>query len=289
MTDLNLVSSLLFTPGNRIDRFAKALATGADGLIIDLEDAVAPADKDSARSAVIDWLRASPAKPRPDFLFCLRINSVFTGYGLLDLAAVVAAAREGVTPDALLLPKVESAVEVDLVARHLKQAGAPQVALVALIESAVGLEEAPAIARASPMVKAMAFGGADLAADLRATFGWEPLYAARVRVVQAAAMGGIAAIDVPYLQIDNEAGLAEECARVRAMGFGGKLAIHPSQVVPINTAFTPTAAEIEYANGVAAAYEAAAGGVCTYRGKMIDEPVMASARRVLARSHRGAA
>lgn len=284
MPDLNLARSLLFTPGSRTDRFAKALASGADGLIIDLEDAVAPADKDSARGAVFDWLRGRPARPRADFLLCLRINSVFTAPGLADLLAVVAAAREGVLPDALLLPKVESAVEVDLVARQLRQAGGGAVNLVALIESAAGLEAAPAIARAAPAVKALAFGGADLAADLRAAFAWEPLLAARSRVVQAAAMAGIAVIDVPYLDIENDAGLTDECARVRALGYFGKLAIHPRQVAGINVAFTPTPAEIEFAEGVAAAYAAANGGVCTYRGKMVDEPVMQSARRILARS-----
>ena len=286
MIDLNLVRSLLFTPGSRPERFVKAAATAADGFIIDLEDAVGPADKAGARVAVMDWLRRREGISREGFLVCLRINSVFNDFGLRDLTAVAELAREGFAPDALLLPKVESAVEVELVARHLRAAGGAgaNVALVALIESAAGLEEAARIARATPMLRALGFGGVDLAADLRASFSWEAMLAGRGRLVQAASIAGLGLLDVPYLEIDDDAGLTVECLRVRAMGFSGKLAIHPRQVDAINTAFTPTAAEIEFAQGVAAAYEAAAGGVCTYKGKMIDEPVMLSARRTLARA-----
>ena len=288
MIDMNLVRSLLFTPGSRPERFAKAAATAADGLIIDLEDAVGPADKATARVAAMDWLKRREGVARAGFLVCLRINSVFNDFGLRDLAAVAELARDGFAPDALLMPKVESAVEVDLVARHLRAAGGAgaNVALVALIESAAGLEEAARIARATPMLRGLGFGGVDLAADLRASFCWEAMLAGRGRLVQAASIAGLGLFDVPYLDINDDAGLTAECLRVRAMGFSGKLAIHPRQVDAINVAFTPTSAEIEFAQGVAAAYEAAAGGVCTYQGKMIDEPVMLSARRTLARATR---
>lgn len=285
MKDLSLARTLLFTPGNRPERFAKAAATRADGLIIDLEDAVGPADKAGARSGVIEWLRSHSGFERPDFLVCVRMNSVYTSAGLADLLALADLARAGFAPDALLVPKVESAVEIELVARHLRAAGdkGAAIALAALIESALGLEHASAIARATPMLRTLGFGGADLAADLNCGFDWEPLLAARSRVVQAAAGGGLAVLDVPYLDINDDAGLATESVRVKSLGFTGKLAIHPRQVDPIIDAFTPTAAEIENAQGVMAAYAAAAGGVCVYRGKMVDEPVMRSARRALAR------
>ncbi len=286
MLDLNLTRSLLFTPGSRPDRFAKAAATAADGLIIDLEDAVGPADKATARVAVMDWLRRREGVKRAGFLVCLRINSVFNDFGLRDLVAVAELARASVVPDVILLPKVESAAEVDLVARHLRATGpaGAGVALVALIESAAGLEEATRIAKSTPVLRALGFGGVDLAADLRATFCWESMLAGRGRLVQAASMAGLGLLDVPYLDINDDAGISAECQRVRAMGFSGKLAIHPRQVDFINAAFTPTAAEVEFAQGVAAAYDAANGGVCTYKGKMIDEPVMLSARRTLARA-----
>lgn len=284
--DLSTIKSLLFTPGTRSDRFGKAVTTAADGLIIDLEDAVGPGDKDSARAGVAEWFRARPATTRPGFLFCLRVNSPYTEPGLRDLLTLVELARAGCAPDAVLLPKVESAVEIDLVARHLRNAGqgGAGVALIGLIESAAGLEHATAIAGASPMLRALAYGGVDLAADLRAEFTWESLLWGRGRIVQAAASRGLALLDVPYLEINDSPGLAAECARVKALGFSGKLAIHPNQVETIAKAFTPSAAEIEHAQGVLAAYTAAAGGACTYRGKMVDEPVVMVARQVLARA-----
>ena len=285
MKDLALARALLFTPGNRPERFAKAAATRADGLIIDLEDAVGPGDKASARLGAIDWLRKHSGFERPDFLVCVRMNSAYTSAGLADLLALADLARDGFAPDALLVPKVESAVEIELVARHLRAAGAKgaAIALAALIESALGLEHASTIARATPMLRSLGFGGADLAADLNCGFAWEPLLGPRSRVVQAAAGAGLAVLDVPYLDINDDAGLAAESVRVKSLGFTGKLAIHPRQVDPIIDAFTPTAAEMENAQGVMAAYAAAAGGVCVYRGKMVDEPVMRAARRALAR------
>jgi len=286
MKELSLARALLFTPGNRPERFAKAAATRADGLIIDLEDAVGPADKAGARAGVIDWLRTHAGFERADFLLCVRMNSVYTSAGLADLLALADLARAGFAPDALLVPKVESAIEIELVARHLRAAGAKgaAIALAGLIESALGLEHASAIARATPMLRTLGFGGADLAADLNCGFAWEPLLSSRSRVVQAAAAAGLAVLDVPYLDINDDAGLAAESARVKSLGFTGKLAIHPRQVDPIIDAFTPTAAEIENAQGVMAAYAAAAGGACVYRGKMVDEPVMRAARRALART-----
>ena len=279
MLDAKRIKALLFTPGNRPERFAKAESTGADGLIIDLEDAVGAGEKDHARAAVATWLKERKVPAQADFLICLRINSVYTEAGLRDLLAVLELARAGCAPEALLLPKVESAVEVELVARHLKGA----IPLLALIESAAGLEQAYAIADASSL-RGLAFGGVDLAADLGCAFAWEPLLAGRARVVQAAASRGLGVLDVPYLDIQDGAGLTAECLRAKAMGFNGKLAIHPGQVAGIAAAFTPTAPEVEFAQGVLAAYQAAAGGVCTYRGKMIDEPVVIAARSLLARA-----
>ena len=184
----------------------------------------------------------------------------------------------------VMLPKVESSYDVDLVARHLRGAGGAggvgaEIGLVALIESALGLEHASNIARASPRLRSLAFGGVDLSADLGGSPDWEPMLAHRAHVVRCAAAAGLGVLDVPYLAIDDAPGLKAECERVRAMGFSGKLAIHPNQVSVIADAFMPTAAEIEFAKGVLAAAEAAGGGACTYRGKMVDEPVLRSARR----------
>ncbi len=278
--DVALCRVLLFTPGNRPDRFAKAAATGADGLILDLEDAVSAAGKDEARSILVEHFRAGHRSGLAAGQACgIRVNNIHTAAGVRDLDALV---TSGVAPDFVLLPKVESSFEVRLYARLL-----PHVPLVCTLESARGLEQATAIANADPRVRALAFGGVDLAADLRAELAWEPLLWGRGRLVQAAATGGIAAIDVPSVVIDDEAGLKADAARAKAMGYTAKLAIHPKQVAPIVEVFTPTTAELERARGIIAAIEAAGGNVVEYQGKMVDGPVVKAARELLARAGRG--
>jgi (S)-citramalyl-CoA lyase len=273
--DVALCRVLLFTPGNRPDRFAKAATTGADGLILDLEDAVSAAGKDDARATLVEHFRAGHRGLAPGQVCGLRVNNIHTAAGVRDLDALVTA---GVAPDFILLPKVESAFEPRLYARLI--AGVP---LICTIESARGLEAAADIANADPRVRALAFGGVDLAADLRAEVAWEPLLWARGRIVQAAATAGIAAIDVPHVVIDDEAGLRGDAMRAKAMGYTAKLAIHPKQVPAILEVFTPTPAEIERARGILAACEAAGGNVVEYQGKMIDSPVVKAAQQLLAR------
>jgi len=275
MSDVGHCRVFLFTPGNRPDRFAKAAATGADALILDLEDAVAVAGKDEARSILVEHFRAGHrAGLGPRQVCGLRVNNIHTPAGVRDLDALV---TSGVAPDFVVLPKVESAFEVRLYTRLLAA-----IPLVCTIESARGLEAAVEIAAADARVRALAFGGADLAVDLRAELAWEPLYWGRARVVQAAATAGIAAIDVPHVLLDDEAGLRADAVRVKAMGYGGKLAIHPKQVPPILEAFTPTPEEVERARAIVAAYEAAGGDVVEYQGRMVEGPIVKAAERVLA-------
>lgn len=283
MPDLSHCRALLFTPGNRPERFAKAAATGADGLILDLEDAVAAPAKDDARATVVAHFRGDfRAGLAPHQLKGLRVNNIHTPAGVRDLDALVSS---GVTPDFLLLPKVESAFEVRLYARHL-EGGQAGIAFGCLIESARGLEAAMAIAQADPRVRILAFGGVDLAADLRAELAWEPLLYGRSRLVQAAASAGLGLLDVPHLALDDAAALAAECARVKALGFTSKLAIHPKQVAPILAAFTPTAAEVDRAARMVAALEQAGGNAVEFEGKMLEGPVVKAAQRVLALARR---
>lgn len=272
--------TFLFTPGNRPERFAKGAATGADGLILDLEDAVAQPDKDAARDMVIahfrgDW-RATLA---PGQLAGLRVNNIHTAAGARDLAALVGA---GITPDFIVLPKVESAAEVELYVRQLPGT----IEFMVAIESARGLEAAIAIAAASPRVRTLAFGGADLAVDLRAELAWEPMLVARARIVQAAAAAGIGAIDVPHVDIADDAGLARDLARVKALGFTGKLAIHPKQVKPIQDAFTPTPEEAARAAGIVAAFARSGGNVVEFQGKMVEGPIVKMQERILTLARR---
>jgi citrate lyase beta subunit len=271
--DIALARSILFVPGHRPDRFAKALATGADAVVIDLEDAVPAAEKPAARAAAL----ARPAAPA-GIALGIRMNPLPTADGIADLAALLGAAA----PDFLMLPKVEAPEELRIVARAFAgHARAPQ--LVALIESAEGLARAAAIA-AEPGCAALGFGGVDLAADLGCQVAWEPLLPHRGALVAAAARSGRGLVDVPFLALDDEAGLAEETRRVAALGFTAKLAIHPRQVATIQSVLTPTPEQADWARRILDALDQAAGGVCVVDGKMVDIPVARAARRVLART-----
>lgn len=270
---LSEISCLLFVPGNRPERFDKARAASPGGIVIDLEDAVAPADKKAARDAACAYLSAAPAGPP----VLVRINPLGTRAALDDLAAL---ADGGLAPAGLFLAKVETARDIGIVRAHL---GSP-LPLLAAIETAAGMVDAAAIARALGPGDALGFGGADYAADLGAAFSWEALYSGRTTAVRAAAAGRVGCFDVPHLDIGDREALAEETRRVRALGFTGKLAIHPAQVEPIRQAFTPSEAEVARARRIAEALDAAGGGAVSLDGKMIDAPVAQSARRILARA-----
>ena len=267
--------NLLFVPGTRPDRFAKALAAGPDMVTVDLEDAVIPAHKDEARARSVPLFDGA----RPDRVErVVRINGMRTPFGLKDLLAIV---EHPTPPDGVMLPKVESADEVRIVDALLQRAARP-VGLHVIIESNAGLDQARAIAAACPRVRSLLFGAVDMAAELGAALDFTSLLYARSRVVHAAASCGLDAIDVPYLDLEDEAGLAEECRLVRDLGFTGKAAIHPKQLGPINAAFTPDAARIAYAKKVIAAFETAEDGLVVVDGKLIELPVVRSARRTLA-------
>lgn len=282
MQDLSLIRSVLFTPADRPDRFAKAAASGADGAVLDLEDGVGLPAKQAARTAAIAFF-AAPASAPQSFVWALRLNHVTTEAGLQDLLALRGVAKK---PSVVLLPKTESVSEVDIALHHLADDGA-QPAIVALIESGRGLAAAEAIA-AHPAVAALAFGGADLAADLNAELAWEPMLFARSRIVQAAAAASIGAWDVPYLDIHDTDGLARETAAAKALGYVAKLAIHPAQISTINAAFSPSSVQLDRARRVVAAFEQARGGACQVDGKMVDVPVVKAARRTVMLADRAA-
>jgi (S)-citramalyl-CoA lyase len=279
MQDLSLVRSLLFTPADRPDRFLKAVGVGADGVVLDLEDGVGLPNKEIARRTALEFFAAPP--PTPDgFIWALRLNHVSTIDGLRDLLAFRDAANQ---PAVVMLPKTESASEVEITVRHL---GAP--CIIALLESGRGLSAAEAIA-VHPSVNALGFGGADLAADMGATMGWEQMLFARSRVVQAAATASIAAFDVPFLDIHDAEGLRKETEAAKALGYSCKLAIHPAQIAGINTVFTPAPDQLATARRIVTAFEQAKGGAFQVDGKMVDLPVVKSARRTVALAERKAA
>lgn len=269
-----LARCLLFTPSSYKDRFTKAHELGSDGIIIDLEDAISLADKDNARVQAINYLLTRTQYS--GFVQCLRINSIRTRAGLKDLSALC---DQNARPDILVLPKSENANEIEIINEILAPNTIP---ILAIIESAKGLYQAHKIAQAKNVV-GLIFGGADFAADLGATMDWDSLYSARSQIVQAAAHAGIAAIDVPYLQLHDadNTGVISETKAVKALGFTCKTAIHPKHIKPIIDSFTPNKDEIEKAKAITLAYEAAHGNACEYNGKMIDVPVYRSAKRIL--------
>ncbi|ACB96136.1 itaconate degradation C-C-lyase RipC [Beijerinckia indica] len=264
--------SWLFTPGTRPDRFAKAAEAGADVLIIDLEDAVAQGQKAEARASVLSYFAH---KPSESIARAIRINGLDTVHGLADLHAVI---EDAVDADFLILPKTESADHILILDRLLSRVGI-RSQLVGLIESARGLTAVDKIAAASPRLHGLMLGAADMAADLGAGVSWDNLSYIRGRFVVACANARIAAIDSPWFDVRDEAGLIQEVRRAVGMGFVAKAAIHPGQVKAINTALTPTAEEVQLARAILVENEK---GVGVINGKMIDEAIARKARRVLA-------
>jgi citrate lyase beta subunit len=265
-----LARSWLFTPGSRPDRFAKAAATSAEALILDLEDAVAEDRKLEARGHVIAFLQDRSQVAQQ---VIVRINPLGRAVGLEDLAAL---AQLEAGPDLILVPKAEEPAELALAARVLEDAGSA-TRLAALVESARGVARAPEVAAATPRLAALMFGAADYAADLGQQVGaFQPDFA-RASLVNAAAAGGVDAIDSPFFAIDRPDDLAAECRRSRALGFYGKAAIHPAQLDAIGEAFAPTPAERDLARRI---LDAAPDGVGVLDGKMIDIAMVRWARRV---------
>jgi citrate lyase beta subunit len=255
----------LFVPGDRPERFAKAQAAGATAVILDLEDAVAPDRKTFARDAIRSALRDGVKA-------WVRVNVAPSDEGVADLQML----RDGPPPLMVMLPKVTGPRDLDAAREIL-----PGIPFVVLIESLDGMRKIDEIAGA-PNVAALALGGYDLCAELGARPTHEVLIPWRSRTVFAARIAGIDAIDTPFVDLDDDAGLAADARRAVDFGFDGKLAIHPKQIVPIKAAFEPTPSEVERARGILRA--AAGGGVVRYGNTMIDAPLVAAAHRVLSRS-----
>lgn len=262
--------SILFAPATRPERFAKAVAAGADAVVLDLEDSVPPPEKAQARQKIRYYLENRPADGGP--ALAIRINSVMSADGLRDLLAILDLVDK---PDAVLLPKVETPDQVVLAANILGT-----IALVPLIETVAGLRGADAIARAGAAL--FGFGSADYAAEVGCSMSVAALASPRAHLVQASAQAGIACFDGAWLSLHDLEGLDADCVLARDMGFCGKPALHPRQVDPINRAFTPDIDATAEAAAIVAAASEAGGGVATYRGRMLDAPVVRQAERILA-------
>jgi citrate lyase beta subunit len=272
--------SFLFAPGSRPDLFGKALATGADIVCIDLEDAVAPALKAAAREPSFDFLDQRDGTVER----AVRINPLRSHEGLRDLIVLAdRSAQSGATTRGLLvMTKVDDAEEVRIVDALLTEAGAP-LDLVLLIETARGLDAVMELA-AAPRVVSLLFGAVDLSAELGVAVAHEPLLYARSRVVHAAKKAGIGAFDVPCLDFRNLDIVKTECEMARSLGFTGKAVLHPSNVAVVNAVFSPSADEIARARAIVAAFEASPTGLAVLDGKLVEKPVVRAAQNVLARA-----
>lgn len=272
--------SLIFAPGTRPDMFPKALASGADMVCIDLEDAIAPEHKDEARAKTLALFAERQADDGVERL--VRINGLRTRDGIADLHALLASASP---PPALMLPKIKSAEDVEALDELLDGAHA-KIRFHVIIETNEGLENCHEIAVASPRIDSLLFGAIDLSASLRVEPTWDALLYARSRVVHAAATAGLDLIDVPYLDLDDTAGL-EAAARAAAnLGMTGKAAIHPKQIALLNAAFTPSAEAIAQARKVIDAFETADSGLVVVDGKLIEKPVLRAMYRIVAIAER---
>jgi citrate lyase subunit beta/citryl-CoA lyase len=264
-----LPRSYLFVPGDRPERFGKALASGADAVIVDLEDAVAPAAKAAARAAVAAWLDAGHGP------IVLRVNGADSAWFADDLAL---AAKPGVA--AVMLAKAERVADLARV-----RTAAPDAALLPLVETAAGIDRLRELA-AAPGVQRLALGTIDLALDLGVA-DEEALAPLRIQFVLASRLAGLAPpVDGVCTAIEDAALLAAEAQRARRCGFGAKLAIHPRQIAVIHAALAPSAEEIAWAERVLAAAAAAQGAAVAVDGRMVDAPVLARAQAVLQQAGR---
>jgi citrate lyase subunit beta/citryl-CoA lyase len=258
----------------------KARALPADGLIFDLEDAVAPMAKEEARSAVMAALAAGGYGGRE---LVLRVNGLDTPWGHADLATAAT-----MPIDAVLLPKVENADRVRLAATLLDALGAPPERTVwCMLETPLGILDARPIAAASPRLAALVLGTSDLTKDLHAAHTRDrlPLLTALQLALLAARAFGLAALDGVHLDLTDDEGFALACRQGRELGFDGKTLIHPKQIEAANTAFAPSAEEVAWSRRIIAAYAAAARsgkGVVLVDGKLIENLHVDNARRVVA-------
>ena len=267
--------SILFVPGNRPDRFEKACESAADLVCIDLEDAVAPQDKASARETVMAFLAGTDHQH-----VALRINAADTEFYVGDVNAL---AKSGLELPFIMMPKVGSVSDVKALDKALPDKCGP---LFALIESAKGVVNCEEIVAYSK-VKYSLYGAIDYAGDVGCGPEWENHLYARSRLVAACAAFDVILFDTPYVDVRDTEGLSAATKQSRALGIYARSAIHPAQIGPIHDALAPTEAEVSHAKRVVAAYEESKGNVALLDGKLIEAPIIKAAQRVLAWAGRG--
>lgn len=276
MPDLRPRRSFIFVPGLKPEMFPKALASGTDIVCVELEDGIAPKDKEQARKSALSLFEQPQADDGVERI--VRINCLREAFGLADVQAVL---ETDTPPPALMLPKVRTPEEVAWLDDLLTERG-HDTRLHVIIETHRGLQAAFDIAQSSSRIDALFFGGVDMAAELRCQNAWEPLLYARSRVVHAAATAGVDVIDVPYLDLEDPEGMVVEANKAKALGFSGKGSVHPKQIAALNEVFTPTEKEIARAKRITQTFEEADTGLVVIDGKLIEKPVLRDMYRILA-------
>ena len=270
--------SMLFLPGNNPNMLINGNCLGSDAVIFALEDAVAPDQKDAARILVRNTLKYM------DFCGCeriVRINSIGTPYWKEDLKALLP-----YKPDLILLPKTETAQDILTIDAYMTELGS-NVGVMALIETALGVENAFMIASSSKRLKALFLGAEDLTADLRCkrTKEGREIEYARHRLVVAARAAGVDVYDTPFTDVNDDEGIVTDATYAKALGFTGKASISPRHVEVINSVFSPTQKDVDYAyevmEAIALAKEQGKGAISLY-GKMIDAPIVTRAEQTIA-------
>ena len=279
-----MARSLLFLPGNNPNMLINSPYLGADAVIFDLEDAVSPAEKDAARILVRNALRYMEFSSER----IVRINSVDTDFWRDDLDAIIPE-----KPDCILLPKAATPTDVLAADEYISKLEAKlqftpgSIGIIALIETALGVENAFLIASASKRIKALFLGAEDLTADLQCkrTKGGREIEYARGRLVVAARAAGVEVYDTPFTDVNDDEGIIADAEVAKAFGFTGKASISPRHVGAINTVFSPSEKDISYAYEVLDAItraKAEGKGAISLYGKMIDAPIVARAERTIA-------
>jgi citrate lyase beta subunit len=267
--------SFIFTPGLKPEMYPKALKSGTDMVCIELEDGIAPQDKEIARNLALKLFQEKQENDGVERI--LRINCLREQFGIDDVQAILSTQNP---PPALMIPKVKKPDEIVLLDNLLSEKGY-NCRIHVIIETNEGLENAYQIANCSNRIDALFFGGVDMSAELRCENKWEPLLYARSRVVHAAASAGIDAIDVPYLDLEDLEGMRKEAVLAKELGFSGKGSIHPKQIPILNEVFTPSKSAIIKAQKIVSIFEKANTGLVVIDGKLIEKPVLREMYRIL--------
>ena len=267
--------SFIFTPGLKPEMYPKALKSGTDMVCIELEDGIAPQDKEIARNLALKLFQEKQENDGVERI--LRINCLREKFGIDDVQTILSTPNH---PPALMIPKVKKPDEIILLDNLLSEKG-HHCRIHVIIETNEGLENAYQIANCSNRIDALFFGGVDMSAELRCENKWEPLLYARSRIVHAAASAGIDAIDVPYLDLEDLEGMRKEAILAKELGFSGKGSIHPKQIPILNDVFTPSELSIKKAQKIVSVFEKANTGLVVIDGKLIEKPVLREMYRIL--------